>query len=176
MSEINLDLLKKTYVHISKNPEEWNQGTWRCGTGMCFAGWAVTLAGRLWVTSDVNSPAAYYIVDPNGEYVFNKETDRVERDPVARAERVIREWVNTGEPLDTYWRNILAEHMESVKRYLEKVGRNPDNFVRCSLVREVARDELGLTENQADNLFHADNTLRGIRDKLGSLFLDADSE
>lgn len=45
----NVDLLEKTYAYIEANPQHWNQGTWRCKTGMCFAGWAASLAGGEWV-------------------------------------------------------------------------------------------------------------------------------
>jgi hypothetical protein len=48
MSTPNVDLLRRTLAHIEANPADWNQATWRCGTGMCFAGWAVTLAGGQW--------------------------------------------------------------------------------------------------------------------------------
>jgi hypothetical protein len=34
-----------TYHHIKNNPQHHDQSTWRCGTGMCFAGWAVAIAG-----------------------------------------------------------------------------------------------------------------------------------
>lgn len=37
------DLLVSTYHFIKQNPETWAQETWRCDTGMCFAGWLITL-------------------------------------------------------------------------------------------------------------------------------------
>lgn len=57
---LNVDLLDKTMDHIRQLEafkaegllmnEHWDQGTWgtqteTCGTAMCFAGWAVKLAG-----------------------------------------------------------------------------------------------------------------------------------
>lgn len=47
---MNTALLRRTLAHIEANPAEWYQPNWRCGTGMCFAGWAVTLAGGKWLT------------------------------------------------------------------------------------------------------------------------------
>ena len=37
-----------TLDYIKAHPEDWNQGEWRCSTGMCYAGWLVTLAGGTW--------------------------------------------------------------------------------------------------------------------------------
>lgn len=42
---INAPLLRKTLEHIEHHPEEWKQDRWRCGSGMCFAGHAATIAG-----------------------------------------------------------------------------------------------------------------------------------
>jgi hypothetical protein len=39
----------KVLDHIAKHPGDWNQGDWRCDSGMCFAGWAAQLAGGKWV-------------------------------------------------------------------------------------------------------------------------------
>jgi len=50
----NVDLLKRTLAHIESHPEEWHQEHYRCGSGMCFAGWAATLAGGLWAVEDVD--------------------------------------------------------------------------------------------------------------------------
>lgn len=44
----NVKLLRTTLAHIEAEPEKWDQKDWRCGTGMCFAGWAATLAGGKW--------------------------------------------------------------------------------------------------------------------------------
>lgn len=41
---------------------EWNQGEWRCGTGMCLAGWIAQLAGGKWLTEAI---APDYEDDPN---------------------------------------------------------------------------------------------------------------
>lgn len=59
---VNADLLRKTLEQIEKEPWRWDQKTWRrrkrskahpeCKTAMCFAGWAVTLAGEEFLVPD----------------------------------------------------------------------------------------------------------------------------
>lgn len=51
MPEINVPLLEQTLAQIEAHPETWDQGSFRCGTGMCFAGWTAELAGGKWLTS-----------------------------------------------------------------------------------------------------------------------------
>lgn len=45
---VNVELLDRTLAHVETHESEWNQTVWRCRTGMCFAGWAVTLDGGTW--------------------------------------------------------------------------------------------------------------------------------
>lgn len=45
MPHPNVELLDKTLAQIEAHPETWKQDDWRCGTSMCFAGWASALAG-----------------------------------------------------------------------------------------------------------------------------------
>ena len=65
-NEIDIPLLRKTLEHIKAHPEEWDQSSWRCDTGMCFAGWAVTLVGREWATPK-DHPAASFVEARPGE-------------------------------------------------------------------------------------------------------------
>lgn len=56
----NVDLLKRTLAYIEANERAWDQTVWRrkdpvCGTAMCFAGWAVTLAGDQWASEAVEA-------------------------------------------------------------------------------------------------------------------------
>lgn len=44
----NVALLRQTLEYIKAHPQEWDQEFYRCETGMCFAGWAATLAGGVW--------------------------------------------------------------------------------------------------------------------------------
>lgn len=42
----NIAYMKQILKHIEDNPQTWTQETWRCDSGMCFAGWAVDLSDR----------------------------------------------------------------------------------------------------------------------------------
>lgn len=44
----NKKLLCETMKYIETHPEKWVQWSYRCGTSMCFAGWAAVLAGGKW--------------------------------------------------------------------------------------------------------------------------------
>ena len=35
---LNVEALIATYDHIRRNPREWNQMVWQCGTSHCYAG------------------------------------------------------------------------------------------------------------------------------------------
>jgi len=45
---LNVSLLDATLQHIERNPHEWDQTTWQCGTTACFAGHAAILHGTEW--------------------------------------------------------------------------------------------------------------------------------
>jgi len=45
---VNVDLLDRTLAQIEAHPETWEQRSYRCESGMCFAGWAALLAGGRW--------------------------------------------------------------------------------------------------------------------------------
>lgn len=65
----------KTLKVIKSREHEFNMGNWgtknACGTSMCFAGWAVTLAGDLplWQQRDTYDPILKDYV-PSGEFEF----------------------------------------------------------------------------------------------------------
>lgn len=42
----NAELAWRVLDHIDAHPENWDQRRWWCGTGGCFAGWTVQLAGE----------------------------------------------------------------------------------------------------------------------------------
>lgn len=121
VSTINVTLLRQVLAHIETNPEVWDQGEWRCDTGMCFAGWTGELAGGKWIT-EADSMFAPYMV--------------VERD----------------------------DHLDHV-RYLSEVGYAVD-------VEERATRLLGLTEDQADDLFTSANyKLDMLREEAAALIV-----
>lgn len=45
---VNHELMVSVYHHIKQNPEHWYQGEWACHSGMCIAGWTLTLNGVEW--------------------------------------------------------------------------------------------------------------------------------
>lgn len=46
---LNRELLERTMTYIKDHPEQHDQASYRskCGTTMCFAGWALTLNGHV---------------------------------------------------------------------------------------------------------------------------------
>jgi hypothetical protein len=64
---INKDLLQRTLQHIEENPEEWDQTDYRCASGMCFAGWAVTLHGDTWASEIDAARDAWEVAVPEEE-------------------------------------------------------------------------------------------------------------
>lgn len=83
---VNVKLLRETLEFIKAHPNDWDQDFWRwmpdpedneperCGTVMCFAGWAAELGGCRWVAKPHQAYA---------EYVQSNEADRrwLERNP-----------------------------------------------------------------------------------------------
>jgi len=60
----NKELAERAIKAIEANPKEWQQGTWRCETGMCFAGWVAHMAGATWASSNVEDSS---VITPSGE-------------------------------------------------------------------------------------------------------------
>ncbi len=117
MPELNVPLLRKTLDHIKAHPNELRQEFWRCDTGMCFAGWAVTLAGGRWLVQDLR-----------GE---------------------------DGEP--STWAEVLRPEPDDDPELLW-----PTPYGAGMPCAGRAQRLLGLTLNQADALFHADNTITDL--------------
>jgi hypothetical protein len=65
---INVQLLRDTLAHIEAHPETWDQATYRCGSSMCFAGWAAELDGCVWATSGLE-------YSDDNEFVKARESD-----------------------------------------------------------------------------------------------------
>lgn len=89
----NVDLLRLTLKHIEMAPCTWDQEHWRrkapCGTVMCFAGWACTLAGGRWyaaadahlrdvLIAEQGDEEDYETTDVNGDEVVSA-ADRARR-------------------------------------------------------------------------------------------------
>lgn len=70
MPEFNEQLARNALKAIERSPEHWEQKAYRCGTGMCFAGFVAMEAGASWMTDyDENHVDAYelHVKTPDGE-------------------------------------------------------------------------------------------------------------
>lgn len=81
---VNVALLRKTLevveeeaVKLGTEECRWDQGSWRCGTGMCFAGWAVHLDGAKWASEDGYSDHYDDVVAEPGDNVTSVPWDDV---------------------------------------------------------------------------------------------------
>jgi len=61
----NKELADRAIKAIETNPNEWEQGMWRCGTSMCFAGWVAHMAGATWATNDRCSEDYLMVITPD---------------------------------------------------------------------------------------------------------------
>ncbi len=88
MPEINVPLLEQTLAQIehvaAETPDDglgWDQTAWRCQTGMCFAGWAITLTGGRWwlneVTEENEDDGAILYAEDGDENVFFEDGMRL---------------------------------------------------------------------------------------------------
>lgn len=70
----NKELLRQTLEHIKANPQDWEQWTWRCETGMCYAGHAGMKAGFKWAPDELmyNGTLALSrnFLDKNGAEIY----------------------------------------------------------------------------------------------------------
>lgn len=63
----NVVHLRLTLAQIEAHPETWEQGEFRCETGLCVAGWGAQLAGGRWLFKDPTSFHAYMLVAGDGD-------------------------------------------------------------------------------------------------------------
>lgn len=68
----NIELAREVLAYIGEHPETHKQASYRCSTGMCFAGWAAQLAGGKWLV-----PPTHTKFDESGMicYLFLEEDD-----------------------------------------------------------------------------------------------------
>lgn len=71
----NVKLLRETLAHIEAEPEKWDQSVYRCETGMCFAGWAVTLDGGRWKTRPDEDGHALLVAEAEDDEISRKMGD-----------------------------------------------------------------------------------------------------
>lgn len=65
----NVPLLRETLARIEANPAEWDQTSYRCDSGMCFAGWACDLSGGTWPFPPTSYSYAHYLDAVDGDPV-----------------------------------------------------------------------------------------------------------
>lgn len=58
----DIPAMRAVLAQIEAHPETWDQSTWRCQTGMCFAGWAAELSPDIQWTlgADAVSDESYH--------------------------------------------------------------------------------------------------------------------
>jgi hypothetical protein len=108
----NVGRLWGTLAYIEANSDQWDQGDYRCKSGMCMAGWACERYGGRWIFPEPLSQG---------------------RD----------DWL-VPEPEDNSVIYVMGD-------------------VRYVIAHDRAGRLLGLTEDQADDLFHPKNTLDDLR-------------
>jgi hypothetical protein len=62
----DIGLMERTYAAIVADPGSWNQETYRCESGMCFAGHAAVLAGASFPYPE-SSGQSHLVDTPSGE-------------------------------------------------------------------------------------------------------------
>ena len=147
---INVPLAERVLGHITAFPDEHEQNTWRCESGMCFAGWAAQLAGYKWVCR-ADSRFAALVEDPDG--------------------------MTISEYMDTLFRADLVAPNLKVIKYNLMPGMTMETRVRA--VSEVARDLLftakgmkldtDLRQGQANVLFDGHNTIEDLQEAVKHL-------
>lgn len=65
MPRFDIPRLDRAIEGITLSPETWNQGTWRCATGMCIAGHIVEQNGDTWATG-AGRPGSDFVIVPVG--------------------------------------------------------------------------------------------------------------
>lgn len=157
----NMDLIARTLGQIIVNPEEWHQGDWRCGSGMCFAGHAAALQGYRFVDKP-NGAYSEYVEDPeHGIRMWDTVDGDMVANGVAETEAVLRRITvlrERGEEIDSYTYRVLAD---VAQRAAAQHGRG-DRYKRVSPVAEVAQRELRLSGCEADRMFNGHNNLTDL--------------
>lgn len=62
-----LPLLDAAIAQIEAHPEAWRQDYYRCGSGMCVAGWTAELAGGQWVDADPDGDEGADMLRPEAD-------------------------------------------------------------------------------------------------------------
>lgn len=139
MEDVQKARLKAVLAVIEATPERHNQEYWACGTARCFGGWAVELFGPpgvefLFTPGRSISGRLRAPVEPGSAYVYVMRKSEFSSDRYLFATLVARDEVREGEE---------AFSLKDV----------PD----------VAREVLGINEDDSDGLFWAFNDISDLR-------------
>jgi hypothetical protein len=122
-----IDLVQRVLAQIETHPETWKQSTWRCETGMCFAGWAVELTGRRWAfPTDPNTPfgtvnSCLVLAEPDDEDAWRHWKSPIETIRVTSAGNVAARLLGLDEAeADTFFSagNDLNQLRAYVRQYV----------------------------------------------------------
>lgn len=168
-NKLNVSLLDLTMATINYNPEQHYQGSWRCGTGMCFAGWAAQLAGYRWATESPDAENSEYVIVPegtDGAVLFDTKTNMVYESRMSVAESIATAARETGSYLESSWAQRDAlRRLTDMAEVFAAMYSDPNRFVWARPVSDVAQKALGLNEEEANRLFSGGNS----RWRLGKL-------
>ena len=131
---MNTELAHKVLDHITANPKTWNQEEWRCDSGMCYAGWAVTLsdAGLRWLNDDTS-----WVILPEGfpEVHYEWKEDGERRAQAVNVAEILLDIDNLSARRLFRSVNTLEDLREYV-RILEETQNDP--VLRDKLMEELA--------------------------------------
>jgi hypothetical protein len=139
---VDLEALDEALAYIQAHPEQWDQGTWRCTTAMCVAGWVGELGGARWLT--------------DGGGCLNEGGLLLDEG---------------GHPVPPLWSSDLVRATGYTVVLATADACRPLVVEDAAEVREFARRRLGVTYPQAAELFSSDNSLADLlamRDRLAA--------
>lgn len=71
MKSFNEQLASNALKRIKETPWEWEQETWRCASGMCFAGFVAMEARAKWASTSDHDDTN--VITPDGDFMDVQE-------------------------------------------------------------------------------------------------------
>lgn len=164
MNDFNADLAHTVMDQIRRTPERHTQGSYRCETGYCFAGWIAALEDLEWASKSPVSSVAPYVLLRREDVADMVEADEEQFDD---------QFLAGGRDFTTSKNRSLRDALA-------------DGWVAV-YVADYAREKLGLTHYQAATLFAPYNSRsqiekllkafeQGDKDEIAKTILDVASE
>lgn len=145
--QIQTDRLILTFAFICTHPFHWNQATWRCDTGMCFAGHAaITIAGLQPVLDLKHKDEREYAAENDFEWLLYAP----------------RGWQDAV-PLSEYIESYAQVDDPAPDAIKPKMKRNVVN------IQDYATTWLGLGQYERDELFSGNNDVTHIVRKISDI-------